>query len=202
VEVILVDGGSRDGTADLARSQGAKVLTAVPSKAAQMNAGAEAATGDILLFLHADTRLPDNFEIPIIEAVNQSRVAAGAFQLHIDSNSKSLRFIEWVANRRSRYLQAPYGDQGLIVTKTLFEKVGGYPDMPIMEDFEFIRRLRREGKIVILDQYVKTSPRRWQNLGISKTWLINQIIIVAYFLGVSPERLSRWYRREKGKSSG
>jgi rSAM/selenodomain-associated transferase 2/rSAM/selenodomain-associated transferase 1 len=201
VEVIVVDGGSSDGTADLARSKGATVLASVPSKARQMNAGAEAATGDILLFLHADTQLPEYFEAPIIDAINQSGVAAGAFQLSIDSDVKGLRFIERVANRRARHLQAPYGDQGIFVTKTLFEEIGGYPDMSIMEDFELIRRLRRKGKIAILDQYVKTSPRRWQNLGIFKTWLINQIIIVAYLLGVPPERLSRWYRREKGKSS-
>ena len=196
-----MDGGSSDGTADLARSNGAKVLTSVPSKARQMNAGAEAAAGDILLFLHADTQLPKYFEAPIINTVNQSGVAAGAFQLSIDSDAKGLRFIERVANRRSRHLQAPYGDQGLFVTKTLFEEIGGYPDMPIMEDFELIRRLRRKGKIAILDQCVQTSPRRWENMGIFNTWLINQLIIAAYLMGVPPERLSRWYRREKGKSS-
>ncbi len=201
VEVIVVDGGSSDGTADLARSNGATVLASVPSKARQMNTGAEAATGDILLFLHADTQLPEYFEAPIIETVNQSGVAGGAFELRIDSEAKGLRYIERVANRRARHLQAPYGDQGLFVTKTLFEEIGGYPDMPIMEDFELIRRLRRKGKIAILDLYVKTSARRWQNIGIFKTWLINQIIIAAYLLGVPPERLSRWYCREKGKSS-
>jgi hypothetical protein len=121
--------------------------------------------------------------------------------LRIDSDAKGLRFIERVANRRARHLQAPYGDQGIFVAKTLFEEIGGYPDMPIMEDFELIRRLRRKGKIAILNQYVKTSARRWRNLGIFKTWLINQIIIAAYLLGVPPERLARWYRREKGKSS-
>jgi rSAM/selenodomain-associated transferase 2/rSAM/selenodomain-associated transferase 1 len=201
VEVIVVDGGSSDGTADIAGSNGAKVLASVPSKSRQMNTGAEAATGDILLFLHADTQLPDNFEAPIIETTNHSGVAAGAFELRIDSDAKGLRFIERVANRRARHLQAPYGDQGIFVAKTLFEEIGGYPDMPIMEDFELIRRLRRKGKIAILNQYVKTSARRWRNLGIFKTWLINQIIIAAYLLGVPPERLARWYRREKGKSS-
>jgi rSAM/selenodomain-associated transferase 2/rSAM/selenodomain-associated transferase 1 len=201
VEIIVVDGGSSDDTAKLAKSEGATVIPSLPSKARQMNAGAEAAAGNILLFLHADTQLPDNFDMPIIEALNRSGIAAGAFQLRIDSDTKGLRFIEWVANRRSRHLQAPYGDQGLFMTKKLFDKIGGYPEMPIMEDFEVVRRLRREGRIAILDQFVLTSPRRWLNLGIFKTWIINQIIIAGYLIGVSPERLSSWYRREKGKTT-
>ena len=200
VEVILVDGGSCDDTADIAKSSGAKVLRTTPSKARQMNAGAAAATGEVLLFLHADTRLPEYFEKPILGHINQNGVAAGAFQLCIDSDVRGLRFIERVANWRSRHLQAPYGDQGIFVTKSLFHEIGGYPDIPIMEDFELIRRLRRKGKIVIVNKSLKTSPRRWLNMGIFKTWLINQIMIIAYYFGVSPERLARWYRREKGKS--
>ena len=200
IEVILVDGGSHDDTADLARSLGANVLTTAPSKAKQMNAGAKAASGEILMFLHADTQLPDQFEETIITAVDLSGFAAGAFQLHIDSDAKGLRFIERVANWRSRHLHTPYGDQGIFLSKSLFHEIGGYPDMEILEDFELIRRLRRRGKIIILDQSVKTSPRRWLNLGIFKTWLLNQIIIIAYRFGCPPERLSDWYRREKGKS--
>ena len=200
VEVIVVDGGSHDGTSDLAESLGAKVLTTAPSKAKQMNAGAEAATGAILMFLHADTQLPDQFEEPIINAVGQSGVAAGAFQLRIDSNAKGLRFIERVANWRSLHLQAPYGDQAISVTRALFHELGGYADMPIMEDFEFVRRLRRKGRIVILDASVLTSPRRWLNLGVFTTWLISQAILAGYFIGIPPERLSRWYLRTKGKS--
>jgi hypothetical protein len=127
-------------------------------------------------------------------------VAAGAFQLHINSEAKGLRFMEKIANWRSRHLQAPYGDQGIFVTKSLFQAIGGYPDMEIMEDFELIRRLKRRGKIVILDLSVNTSPRRWRNMGIFKTWILNQIIAIGYMLGCPPERLSGWYRREKGKS--
>ncbi|MBW2411725.1 MAG: TIGR04283 family arsenosugar biosynthesis glycosyltransferase [Deltaproteobacteria bacterium] len=201
IEAIVVDGGSTDGTADMAKAHGAKVLTADPSKSGQMNTGAKAAGGDILLFLHADTLLPENFEKSIISAIYQDCVAAGAFQLHINSESKGLRFIEKVANWRSRHLQAPYGDQGIFVTKSLFHAIGGYPDMVIMEDFELIRRLKRRGKIVILDSAVNTSPRRWQNMGILKTWLLNQMIAIAYILGYPPERLAGWYHREKGKST-
>ena len=200
VEIIVVDGGSNDGTPDLARSYGVKVLTDAPSKAAQMNAGAKIATGEILLFLHADTQLPEHFAESIISALYENGAVAGAFQLGIDSDTKGLRFIERVANWRSHRLQAPYGDQGIFVTRSLFYEIGGYADIPIMEDYEFIRRLRRKGQIVTLNQSVKTSPRRWLRFGILKTWLINQIIVIAYHLGVSPQRLSDWYRREKGKS--
>ena len=164
-----------------------------------MNIGAQAAAGDILLFLHADTQLPENFEKSIRYAITRDGFAAGAFRLHINSESLGLRFIELVANWRSRYLQTPYGDQGIFVTKNLFQKIGGYADMVIMEDFELIRRLKRKGKIIILNQSVTTSPRRWHNLGIFKTWLLNQMIAVGYMLGYSPERLAQWYRREKGK---
>jgi rSAM/selenodomain-associated transferase 2/rSAM/selenodomain-associated transferase 1 len=198
-EIIVVDGGSRDSTPELAKSYGARVLKAAPSKSGQMNTGAKAAVGDILLFLHADTRLPGNFEASIGTAIYQDGVAAGAFQLRIDSESRGLRFIEKVANWRSRRLQAPYGDQAIFVTRSLFQEIGGYPDMPIMEDFELIRRLRRRGRIIILDQFATTSPRRWQNLGILKTWLLNQTIAVAYIFGCPPQRLAKWYRREKGK---
>ena len=199
VEIVVVDGGSRDNTVELARSLGTRVLLTEASKAVQMNAGAAEAIGDVLLFLHADTRLPDNFDVEVMAAVNQNGFCAGAFSLGIDSDARGLRFIERVANWRSRFLQMPYGDQALFVCRDLFFEIGGFPEFPIMEDFELIRRLRRLGKISILSASVRTSPRRYLNFGILKTWLLNQIIIVAYYLGIRPERLARWYRREKGK---
>jgi rSAM/selenodomain-associated transferase 2 len=198
-EIIVVDGGSRDDTVAIAKSMGAGVLVSKPSKAAQMNAGAAVATGDILLFLHADTRLPENFESCVLAAVARNEVCAGAFSLGIDSDAGVLRFIERVANWRSRLLQMPYGDQALFVARNFFQEIGGYPEYPIMEDFELVRRLKRKGKIAILPESVLTSPRRWLNFGIFRTWLLNQIIVAAYFLGISPQRLSQWYFRERGK---
>jgi len=198
VEIVVVDGGSRDNTIELARSLGARVLVTKASKAVQMNAGAAASVGDVLLFLHADTRLPDNFEANVMAAVNQNGFCAGAFSLGIDSDVRGLRLIERVANWRSRFFQMPYGDQALFVRRDLFNEIGGFPDFPIMEDFEFIRRLRQKGEIRILPACVHTSPRRYLNFGILKTWLLNQIIIAAYYLGIAPERLARWYGREKG----
>jgi rSAM/selenodomain-associated transferase 2/rSAM/selenodomain-associated transferase 1 len=198
VEIVVVDGGSRDNTVELARSLGARVLSTEASKAAQMNAGAAECVGDVLLFLHADTRLPDNFDVKVLAAVNQDDFCAGAFSLGIDAQVRGLRFIEHVANWRSRFFQMPYGDQALFVRRDLFNDIGGFPDFPIMEDFELIRRLRRKGKISILPESVRTSPRRYLSFGILKTWFLNQIIIAAYFMGIAPERLARWYRREKG----
>lgn len=200
VEIIVVDGGSRDNSIELAKSCGARVLSTVSSKARQMNAGAAVANGDVLLFLHADTRLPDKFDKSVLTAAAQNGFSAGAFSLGIDAELPGLRFIERVANWRSRSLQMPYGDQALFVSRKLFTAVGGFPDLPIMEDFELIRRLRRKGKVIILPESVQTSPRRWLNFGIFKTWLLNQMIIVAYYLGIPPAQLARWYRREKGKS--
>ena len=201
LEVIVVDGGSSDTTVQKARSFGAKVmLMALPSKARQMNAGAETATGNVFIFLHADTQLPENYENLILDRISQRGISAGSFRLRIDAEIRRLRFIEWIANLRTRYLQMPYGDQAIFVTKALFREIGGFPDYPIMEDFEFIRRLRRKGKIALIPASVLTSPRRWLSFGLLKTWLINQFIIAAYYMGVSPDKLARWYGREKGKS--
>ena len=200
LEIIVVDGSSADATARIARQHGARVLSAPPSKAGQMNAGAAAARGDVLLFLHADTRLPENFEEKVLAALNRSGCGAGAFSLGIDSRNPGLRIIEHVANWRTRLFKMPYGDQALFVARDLFNRIGGFPDYPIMEDFEFIRRLKKKSKIAILPESVQTSPRRWQNLGVFKTWVINQLIVVAYFIGIPPHRLAFWYRREKGKT--
>jgi rSAM/selenodomain-associated transferase 2 len=166
-----------------------------------MNAGAALAIGDVLLFLHADTRPPQDFDIHVREVLARPGVSAGAFRLGIDAPGGRLRFIEAVANIRSRFLGMPYGDQALFMAAEVFAAIGGYPDQPIMEDFELVRRLQRRGGIAIAPKAVATSPRRWLNVGVSKTWLINQSIVVAYLIGISPVRLAEWYRREKGRHS-
>jgi len=201
VEIVVVDGGSSDGTDKMARKLGARVLSTAPSKAGQMNAGAAEARGEVLLFLHADTRLPEKFEEKVLTAVARKGYCAGAFTLGIDSEDWGLRFIERIANWRARFFKLPYGDQALFVSRDLFLEIGGFADYPIMEDFELIRRLKKKSKIAILPESVKTSPRRWQNLGVVKTWFLNQIIIGAYFIGIPPQRLARWYRREKGRTN-
>ena len=199
VEILVVDGGSSDNTVEIAKTSGARVLTAAPSKAGQMNAGAAEAAGDVFLFLHADTWLPPNFAAKVRAAVSRQKNQAGAFTLGINSAARRIKFIEYMANRRARLFKLPYGDQALFVHRDMFFEIGGFPEYPIMEDFEFVRRLKKKTKITILPESVETSPRRWHNFGVIKTWLVNQIILGAYFIGISPHRLAFWYRRDKGK---
>ena len=199
-EIILVDGGSIDNTVSIAKSLGARVITSSPPRARQMNRGAEHATGDVLIFLHADTRLPEKFEDVIFNSFKHPKMVAGAFELRMDSPAPGLRLIERLANLRSRYLKMPYGDQAIFLSSKLFQDLGGFLDIPIMEDFELIRRLQKKGTIIILPLPVFTSARRWQNFGILKTTLINQLVIAAYVLGIAPEKIVRWYDRSTGVS--
>ncbi|MEH1910802.1 MAG: TIGR04283 family arsenosugar biosynthesis glycosyltransferase [Nostoc sp.] len=199
IEVIIVDAGSKDGTLEIAQSLDIKVISSSPGRAVQMNAGAVAASGDILLFLHADSRLPTGFDEMIRTVLQQPGIVAGAFNLRIDASLLSLRWVEWGVNARSHFCQMPYGDQAIFLTKAVFQQIGGFPELPIMEDFELIRRLKRIGHIVIISTPVVTSARRWLQKGVFKTTLLNQIVIIAYLLGISPKRICRWYRREKFK---
>ena len=194
VEVIVADGGSSDGTTEAALAAGARLVAAERGKARQMNAGAAAASGDVLLFLHADTRLPQGFDAHVRDALGRPGAVAGAFAFRVDSPRRGLRVIEWLANWRSRRLGMPYGDQGIFVKADAFREAGGYPDLPVMEDFELMRRLKRRGRIVLARAAAVTSGRRWLRLGLLRTTLVNQAMIVGYLLGVSPERLARWYR--------
>ncbi len=194
VEILVVDGGSQDTTVDQARRCGVQVLLSPRGRARQMNAGAAIAKGEILLFLHADTRLPEAYDYYVRRILLQPDVAAGAFQLSIDSHSRGLRFIEKMANWRSRYLKMPYGDQAIFLRAAVFHEIGGFPEMPIMEDYEFMQRLQKCGQIVIAQASVLTSARRWQELGILRTTCINQAVIIGYSLGISPSRLAQWYR--------
>jgi uncharacterized protein len=199
-QIIVSDGGSVDDTVCIAGSLGATVIASSPPRSRQMNQGADAASKDILLFLHADTRLPDNFDKSVFRALKQPGVAAGAFKLRIDAPGPVLRIIEYVANRRSQYLKLPYGDQAIFMLSAVFHKMGGFSGMPIMEDFEMIRRLQKKGDVVTVCDPVVTSPRRWMNHGILKTILTNQLIVLSYYMGASPDAIARMYRRSRGIS--
>ncbi len=196
IEIIVVDGGSQDATVEIAKSSGVKVLQSDPGRATQMNAGAAIATGEILLFLHADTQLPKGFDRMIRDTLPAA--IAGAFQLKIDASLLGLRWVERGVNWRSQYLQLPYGDQALFLATKTFHAIGGFPNLPIMEDFEFVRTLKQLGKLAIVPHAVLTSGRRWQKLGVFRTTIVNQIVILAYLLGVSPHCIRQWYRTGLG----
>lgn len=194
IEIIVVDGGSQDTSLDIAARSQAQVLKVKPGRANQMNAGAAIAQGRVLLFLHADTQLPDQYLPLIHQALIDSNTVAGAFRLKIDGSTWGLRGIEWGVNLRSCLFQLPYGDQALFLPRKTFDEIGGFPDLPIMEDFVLVQRLKRQGKIAIVPASVITSSRRWQKLGIVKTTLINQLMLIGYGLGISPHKLADWYR--------
>ena len=194
-ERIVADGGSRDRTVGIARACGATVITSPVGRARQMNAGAKAASGDLFLFLHADTRLPEEFDGCVREILARPGIAAGAFEFRLDMASPGLQIIERVANWRSRRLQMPYGDQAIFIRSALFREIGGFSDIPIMEDFEFIRRLQKRGHIHTAPHPAITSARRWKVLGLWRTTLINELVLVAYYLGISPVRIHRLARR-------
>uniref|UniRef100_A0A7C3VKT7 4,4'-diaponeurosporenoate glycosyltransferase n=1 Tax=Planktothricoides sp. SpSt-374 TaxID=2282167 RepID=A0A7C3VKT7_9CYAN len=197
VEIIVVDGGSRDATMEIASSGGAKVIGSAGGRACQMNAGAKVAAGDVLLFLHADTRLPDRFDVLVRQTLATAGVVAGAFELKIDAPGWGLRLVEKGVNWRSRLLAMPYGDQAIFLPASVFWQLGGFRELPIMEDFELVLRLRRLGLMGIAPAPVVTSARRWQALGVVKTTAINQYMILGYYLGVSKARLAQWYRGKK-----
>jgi uncharacterized protein len=197
LEIIVVDGGSRDETVEVAFKAGATVIQAPRGRAVQMNAGADIARGSRFLFLHADTRLPDGYSVHIHRILNDSAAAGGAFRFGVAQPFSGRGLVEWMTNFRARHLQMPYGDQAIFIRRRDFFEMGGYNPMPIMEDYDFIRRLRRKGRIVIADAAALTSGRRWIRLGALRTTLINQLVISGYHCGVAPEKLAVFYRNPK-----
>lgn len=193
LELIVVDGGSTDETIALARRY-AKVLTTPPGRAIQMNHGARNSSGEVLLFLHADTILSSVALEGMVRALEDPAIAGGAFRLAVDSPRWVLRLIAAAANWRTRLTRIPYGDHGIFVRRSIFEQLGGYPTQPLMEDLEFSRRLKRVGRVVILPEAVQASSRRWDKEGFWYTTLRNQALVLLYLIGVSPDRLARWYQ--------
>lgn len=200
LEIIVADGGSEDTTVKLAEASAAQVIYSPRGRGAQLNHGVKASAGELLLFLHSDTRLPDNFTPLIHHTLGHKNCAAGAFSLKIDSPKRSLALISYCANLRSHFLQLPYGDQAIFTSRKIFDRVAGFPEVPIMEDYIFIKNIQKYGKIYTLDESVLTSARRWQNMGTIRTTLINQLIVVGYSCGVKLSTLARWYQRLKGVS--
>jgi rSAM/selenodomain-associated transferase 2 len=196
--VVVVDGGSADRTVENARAGAEHVLVATRGRAQQMNAGARHAladpTVDTLLFLHADTRLPADADRVLRMACNARPVAWGRFDVRIEGSSSALRLVAAMMNLRSRLTGICSGDQCLFATRALFETLGGFAELPLMEDIEFSRRARRVAWPVSLRARVTTSGRRWERHGVVRTVLLMWRLRLAYFLGADPARLASIYR--------
>jgi rSAM/selenodomain-associated transferase 2 len=192
-ELIVADGGSTDRTIEVAERHGATIVRAPAGRGAQLNAGARAATRPVLLFLHADTALPREAAAAVCQAVDAGAVGGG-FRIRFDSPRFSLRLGERLVNLRTRALHVPLGDQAQFATRTAFAAVGGYREWPILEDLDFIRRLRRHGRIAIVALAVSTDARRFHRHGVARTVATNWLIWGLYFAGLSPQRLAQLYR--------
>jgi rSAM/selenodomain-associated transferase 2 len=199
-EVIVSDGGSTDATVALARSLGARVVTGPAGRGVQLNRGAaEAMAGleeaaDILLFLHSDTTLPPR-GAEAVRAAAARGAPGGGFFLRFDADRPMQRLGSWLVNRRTRWLRVPLGDQAQWATRETFEKLGGFPDWPLLEDIHFMHRLRRLPGFTIIEEPVTTGARRFLELGAVRTVAINWSIWLLFLGGVSPHRLARLYRQ-------
>jgi len=197
-ELIIVDGGSTDDTVNIAKELGFRLIeeTGAGCRGKQLNIGASKASGSLLLFLHADTLLPLEFPAAVKTCLANPENILGCFHLQVENSGILLKIVLAFTNIRSIFMQLPYGDQSLFVRKQDFIELGGFPETPIMEDYIFVKRAKKKGKIITLKQSVTTSARRWQRLGVIRTTLTNQLVVLGYYLGAEPEKLAAFYRKK------
>jgi rSAM/selenodomain-associated transferase 2 len=193
-EVILVDGGSSDATVSVARPLVDTVLEAARGRAVQLQAGAMAASGAVLWFLHADTRAPQQADRLIASALQDAGAGWGRFDVQLSERRMTLRLVAALMNFRSRLSSIATGDQGIFVRRELYAAVGGFPALPLMEDIALSRALRRHGRPAVIRQPLQSSPRRWEQHGVIRTILLMWGLRLAYFAGVNPGRLARFYQ--------
>ncbi len=195
LEIVVVDGSKDNGTIDRILNPKVISLSSLPGRGQQMNAGANVASGEILLFLHCDTGLPVYALEMVRETLKNPSVEAGAFDLSIDGKGPGFRMIERVASARSRITGIPYGDQAIFIRKNYFFDLGQYRNIPIMEDVDLMRRIKRaRGKIQILNHPASTSPRRWEKEGKVYCTLRNWVLIALFLLGSKPDKLAAFYK--------
>jgi len=197
-EVIVVDGGSSDKTTDLARRAADRVVSAPRGRASQMNAGAALARGEVLVFLHADTRLPEDAGARILQGLAASGRAWGRFDVRIEGENRLLPVIAFFMNLRSRATGIATGDQVIFVRREVFERVGGFPPLELMEDIALSRSLKRVSRPLCLADKAVTSGRRWERHGVLRTVFLMGWLRLAFFLGAAPARLARFYDGERG----
>ena len=190
-EIIVADGGSDDGTREIAEQHGIRVVAAAQGRARQMNAGAARAEGDVLLFLHADTRLPDGGLDRIRAALDAPETVAGCFRLRFDRGGFWLWL--WTRSVWMRWPRWAFGDRAIFVRRSAFEAVGGFPDQPVFEDLDFVQAVLPHGRFVFLDAEVVTSARRYAHKGALRQQLRNWALWTAWLLGASPHRMARFY---------
>jgi len=194
-EVIVCDGGSEDGSVEVARTGGACVVASAPGRGRQMNAGAASARGELLLFLHADTRLPDAAHDLLMGSVAPGEAAWGWFDVRLSGQHPLFRWVEFLMNLRARVSSVATGDQAIFLSRSLYQAVGGFPEIPLMEDVALSKRLRRMAPPVCIRTPVVTSSRRWEENGILRTILLMWRLRLAYTLGAEPQRLAGLYYR-------
>jgi len=196
IEIIVVDGGSSDSTIEKAKKAGAATLISEKSRGKQLNYGASVAKGEILLFLHADTILPDDYHIEINDIINNMGHSLGAFKIRINSKLRGIKMVEFFINLRTTLFKLPFGDQAFFIKASLFKEIGGFLPIPLMEDFEFIKRAKKSTDLIISKSCVITSGRRWEKKGILRTTLLNNFNMFAFSMRLlSPERLAKIYYR-------
>jgi rSAM/selenodomain-associated transferase 2 len=196
-EIIVVDGGSTDQTIQETLARGVQLIRSEPGRGQQQHQGAEAAQGNILLFLHCDTILPATFPEDIISTLQKKHTVAGAFRFTINGTHPGFRLIEAGTQLRAILFDLPYGDQALFMEKATYFAAGGFPLQPIMEDIALVSQLKKLGKIALAPSAAKTSARRWQQHGLLKTTLINQLMLIGRAMGIAPQQLARFYYAQR-----
>lgn len=192
-EIIVVDGGSKDKTVELAKASKAVVINSPKGRAKQMNAGAKIATGEVIFFLHSDSKIGKQALLSIDWALQDPNIVGGGFTLEIDDSRFIFKLVALGSNIRPKLSKVFFGDQGIFVRRTVFEAIGGYPDIVLMEDWEISRSLKKKGRLVQLPDKIVTSARRWQKTGTWKTILLMHKLKLFYKFGVSPEALKKMY---------